>query len=136
MGDTIPGSSLVTPAPFGTSSEAVSVDFDRVRIRLVSWNYIDDTLNVQLDYGREDPFLGPGFHEYFVKSQVHPIVDLGAPDVVIINGISFSRLAGAHYTTLKASLGTATETTQENLEDDIFAALVAINYFPLGVETP
>ena len=43
MGDTIPGSSLVGPA-FGTSTEVVSVTFDRVRIRLVSWNYVADTL--------------------------------------------------------------------------------------------
>lgn len=134
MGDTTPGSALVG-AVFGTSNETVSVSFDRVRIRIVNWNYVADTLSVQLDYGREDPLLGPGFNEWFIKTQQHPIVDLAGADTVILNGITFSRLAGTHYTTLKASLGTATETTQENLEDDIFAALVAIGYFPGAVET-
>ena len=134
MGDTTPGSALVG-AVFGTSNETVSVSFDRVRIHTVFWAFVADTLNVQLDYGREDPLLGPGFNEWFTKTQAHPIVDLAAADTVILNSITFSRLAGTHYTTLKASLGTATETTQENLEDDIFTALVAIGYFPGAVET-
>jgi len=134
VADTVPGSAYVVSPAFHTGSEVTPFAFDRVRIRQVFWNYVDDTLNVQLDWGRDDP-LSPGTNEWIVKTQVFPILDVVTADTVVINGVSFSRLVGTHYTTLKASLGTATETTQENLEDDIFAALDASGYFPSGTES-
>jgi len=134
MADTTPGSALVTPVSFGTSNETVSIDFDRIRIRLLNWNYVADSLSIGVDYGREDP-LNPPFSEWFLKSQAHPIVNLAANDTVILNGITFNRLAGTHYTNLKATLTTAAITVMENVEDIVFFALVAIGYFPLGVET-
>lgn len=134
MADTTPGSALVTPVSFGSSNETVVIVFDRIRIRLVSWNYVTPSLSVQVDYGREDP-LNPPFSEWFIKSQAHPIVNLAAPDTVILNGLTFNRLAGTHYTTLAATLTTAAISVMENVEDIIFTALIAIGYFPLGVET-
>lgn len=133
MGDTTPGSGLQTPASFGTSTENVPIIFDRVRIRTINWDYINDTLNVVFDYGREDP-LNPGTSEWFTKPQAHPLVDVAVADTVNLNGLPFNRLVGTHYTTFKASLGTATETTQENLEDEIFLAFINSGYFPGGVE--
>ena len=134
MADTTPGSALVTPVSFGSSNQTLLIVFDRIRIHTISWDYVANALNVFLDYGREDP-LNPPFSEWFTKSQAHPIVNLGTPDTVILNLLTFNRFAGNHLTTLNATLTTAAIAVKENVEDIIFTALVNMNYFPLGVET-
>jgi len=132
MGDTIPGSHLMVASPFTTQGQTLQIDMDRVRIREIRWNYPADTLNIFLDYGRDDP-LSPGTDQWFQQSQAHPIDDLVANINRSLNGVTFNLVAGTEYTTLKATAGTVNG-LQEDAEDAIFTALVQMGYFPGGVE--
>lgn len=126
----IPGSSLVFTTGIEEVDFTVTRVIDRVRIRSVLYNYVDDTLAVRLDKGFVDP---EDLEEKWIQIvQPFPVEDLSADRAITIDGKSFTNPSGTHLTDWKEF--TDAEELAETIEDATFAALESMAFFS-GTET-